>query len=149
MYYLNRDEFAEQITFLQSLHELLLSTVGSVHHSLQNERLTVAGFAQERLFHLLMECVTDIGHMMIDAFMMRDAGSYEDIIVILHEENVIADECKNVLIQLVQLKSPLLKTYRQRLSLDDAFVARLCVQIPLFISASESFVKTQFGHIGG
>lgn len=45
--------------------------------------------ALERLVQLLIESIIDVGNMMIDGFIMRDPGSYEDIIDILEDEKVI------------------------------------------------------------
>lgn len=57
--------------------------------------------ALERISHLIIECILDVGNAMIDGFIMRDPGSYEDIIDILLDEKVIqqadADGLKNVI----------------------------------------------------
>jgi uncharacterized protein YutE (UPF0331/DUF86 family) len=46
--------------------------------------------AGERALHLMIECLTDIGNIIIDALIMRDPASYEDIFEILTEEGVFA-----------------------------------------------------------
>lgn len=57
--------------------------------------------AMERMIQISIDSVLDIGNAMIDGFIMRDPGSYEDIIDILLDEKVITDEValqfKNVL----------------------------------------------------
>lgn len=45
--------------------------------------------ALERIVHLLIENVLDVGNAMIDGFIMRDPGSYDDIIDILVDEKVV------------------------------------------------------------
>lgn len=45
--------------------------------------------ALERALHVLIEGVLDVGNLMIDGFIMRDPGSYEDIIDILIDEKVL------------------------------------------------------------
>ena len=44
-------------------------------------------YALERIAHLMIDCVLDVGNAMIDGFIMRDPGSYEDIIDILMYQN--------------------------------------------------------------
>lgn len=67
--------------------------------------------AAERLAHGLIESVLDVGHMLIDGFMMRDAGSYADIIQILHEEDVITETEKSALSEFLSLRSLLVRSY--------------------------------------
>ncbi|MNC29627.1 hypothetical protein D3C75_778830 [compost metagenome] len=67
---------------------------------------------QERCLHLAIEVVTDVGSCLIDGFIMRDAGSYEDIISIINEEKVLGDSgIYAVLIELVALRKPLVQDY--------------------------------------
>ena len=49
-------------------------------------------YALERMSHLIIDCILDVGNAMIDGFIMRDPGSYEDIIDILMDERVISGE---------------------------------------------------------
>ncbi|WP_353957652.1 MULTISPECIES: DUF86 domain-containing protein [unclassified Peribacillus] len=46
----------------------------------------------ERLIHTSIDSVLDVGNAVIDGFIMRDPGSYEDIIDILQDEKVISEE---------------------------------------------------------
>ena len=48
--------------------------------------------ALERIVHLLVECILDTGNDMIDGFIMRDPGSYDDIMDILVDEKVVPTE---------------------------------------------------------
>ncbi|MFC0270921.1 DUF86 domain-containing protein [Metabacillus herbersteinensis] len=67
--------------------------------------------ALERISHLIIEGILDVGNAMIDGFIMRDPGSYEDIIDILLDEKVIhqadADGFKN----LISLRKSLVQEY--------------------------------------
>ena len=51
--------------------------------------------ALERIVHLLIENVLDVGNAMIDGFIMRDPGSYDDIIDILVDEKVVKKRKKH------------------------------------------------------
>ena len=46
----------------------------------------------ERITHNTIESFMDVGNLIIDGFIMRDPGSYDDIIDILIDEKVIASE---------------------------------------------------------
>ncbi|MCD9023188.1 DUF86 domain-containing protein [Cohnella silvisoli] len=71
----------------------------------------IEGLAQERALHLAAEIATDVGHTLIDGFIMRDASSYEDIIDIIAEEGVITDQVAAPLRRLVLLRKTLVQDY--------------------------------------
>ncbi|GAB6933693.1 DUF86 domain-containing protein [Calditerricola satsumensis] len=48
--------------------------------------------ALERGIHVCLECVADAGNTLIDGFLMRDPGSYADIVDILEGEEVVPAE---------------------------------------------------------
>lgn len=48
----------------------------------------VAFYASQRLLHIMIESIADVGNLLIDGFIMRDPGSYQDIIDILWDERV-------------------------------------------------------------
>lgn len=77
--------------------------------------------ACERYAEVLIAAILDVGHMMIDGFMMRDAGSYEDIICILADEQVITEGAKPVLIEFVTMRSKLMRDY---VSLDHKIIRK-------------------------
>ena len=41
---------------------------------------------------MTIEAILDVGNSMIDGFIMRDPGSYDDIIDIMEDEKVITEE---------------------------------------------------------
>lgn len=45
--------------------------------------------AVERALHVSIESIVDVGNIIIDGFIMRDPGSYVDIIDILEDEGVL------------------------------------------------------------
>ena len=85
MYYVNRKQIA---LILEQIPEL---NTGLRHAAASWDGSTILGLIQERCLHLAVEVVTDVGSCLIDGFIMRDAGSYEDIISIIHEEQVLGD----------------------------------------------------------
>lgn len=106
MYYVNKEQINLRINCIpmisSAMKDLLQQwSTGNVLHAL----------AQERLLHLAIETITDIGSYMIDGLMMRDASSYEDIIGVLHGEGVFSAHVSEVLIELVKLRKPLVQDY--------------------------------------
>ena len=106
MYYVNRKQI-----------ELILDQIPDITTGLRAaaanwDGSTLLGLVQERSLHLAIEVVTDVGSCLIDGFIMRDAGSYEDIISIIHEETVFGgSEMYTKLIELVALRKPLVQDY--------------------------------------
>jgi len=65
----------------------------------------------ERMCHMMIEVMMDISNQMIDGFIMRDPGSYEDIIHILVDEKVISTEDGKSLELLLPWRKELLQNY--------------------------------------
>ncbi|PWU68153.1 DUF86 domain-containing protein [Gracilibacillus dipsosauri] len=73
----------------------------------------LAKFGLERITQVLIESILDVGNMMIDGFLMRDPGSYVDIILILVDEKVIPNEELEAYQSLIHLRKMLVKEYDQ------------------------------------
>ena len=69
-------------------------------------------YALERIAHLMIDCVLDVGNAMIDGFIMRDPGS-EDIIDILMDERVISAEDGQGMKEIILLRKMLTQDYIQ------------------------------------
>ncbi|MFF2910434.1 DUF86 domain-containing protein [Paenibacillus sp. NPDC057934] len=106
MYYVNRKQI-----------ETILGQIPDINFGLRTaadswDGGTLLGLVQERSLHLAIEVVTDVGSCLIDGFIMRDAGSYEDIISIIHEEKVFGEDgLFDTMIRLVGLRKPLVQDY--------------------------------------
>jgi len=70
-------------------------------------------YALERMSHLIIDCILDVGNAMIDGFIMRDPGSYEDIIDILMDEKVISGEEGAGIKEVILLRKMLMQDYIQ------------------------------------
>ena len=73
----------------------------------------IADFAQERLLQLAIELVTDVASYLIDGYIMRDAGSYVDIVEIMLDEKVVSPSLGTKLYELVQLRKGLQQQFLQ------------------------------------
>lgn len=67
--------------------------------------------ALERLANNIVESIIDVGNSMIDGFIMRDPGSYEDIIDILVDEKVVTAEMDEPLKKVIGLRKMLVREF--------------------------------------
>ncbi len=70
-------------------------------------------YALERMTHVLIEAFIDTGNMMIDGFIMRDPGSYLDIVHILVDEQVINKQDQGAYEVFVSLRKHVVQEYKQ------------------------------------
>lgn len=104
MYFVDRNK----ITFnLDHIQELI--TVFESNTNWLDSKINI--LALERIGHNLMEAMMDVGNLMIDGFIMRDPGSYEDIIDILVDEKVITPEMDAPLKAIVGLRKMLVREF--------------------------------------
>ncbi|WP_129729437.1 MULTISPECIES: DUF86 domain-containing protein [Bacillaceae] len=68
-------------------------------------------YALERMAQLMIDCILDVGNAIIDGFIMRDPGSYEDIIDILVDEKVVQLKEGEGLKEIVRLRKMLVQDY--------------------------------------
>jgi uncharacterized protein YutE (UPF0331/DUF86 family) len=67
--------------------------------------------ALERISQTMIESVLDVGNSMIDGFIMRDPGSFDDIVDILEDEKVVTPENAKSLKQIIRLRKMLVQDY--------------------------------------
>ncbi|MGD6817311.1 DUF86 domain-containing protein [Metabacillus sp. 113a] len=103
MYFVDRGKIEETLKLMEELTGFFSETEA---FETKMEKL-----ALQRLGHLLMESVLDTGNALIDGFIMRDPGSYEDIIDILLDEKVIGAEDEGGLKELVAFRKSLIQDY--------------------------------------
>jgi uncharacterized protein YutE (UPF0331/DUF86 family) len=141
MYYVNTEQIEVRLAVIPHLAEAAQRL--QVEWSPDKPDLLHA-LAQERTLHLAIEAVTDIGSLMIDGFLMRDASSYEDIIDILHGEGVFGKELAEPLHELVRLRKLLVQDYMriEREALNP-LTARLPDLLPRFAQSVRKFIEKE------
>lgn len=102
MYFVDRDHIEKTLLYLNGL----LETFEQSKAESFLEKLGV-----ERLAQMSIESIIDVGNMMIDGFIMRDPGSYEDIIDILIDEKVIPAEDETAYKEIIELRKMLVHEY--------------------------------------
>lgn len=75
MYFVDKDLLFKRLDYIENLS-------GTID--------TTNNLALERSCHMLIEATVDVGNMVIDAFILRDPGSYQDVMDILQQEKVIS-----------------------------------------------------------
>jgi len=106
MYFVDRNKIALNLNHMNELIAVLEGNTGWLHSSVNK-------LALQRIGHNLMEAMMDVGNLMIDGFIMRDPGSYEDIIDILVDEKVITPEMDAPLKAVVGLRKMLVREFIQ------------------------------------
>ncbi|WP_096436704.1 DUF86 domain-containing protein [Alteribacter populi] len=103
MYFVDRELIEKRLIYL----EKLLSHMADQHH----QDLNSSALILERAGHMIIETMMDVGNQMIDGFIMRDPGSFEDIVEILLDERVIQEEEGKEIKRLLPWRKTLLQDY--------------------------------------
>ena len=103
MYFVDREKIEKTLLFYEE-------TLGFVEVE-SNWTSTLEKKALERITHLLIEAILDVGNLMIDGFIMRDPGSYEDIIDILEDEKVVSTSAANDLKEIIRFRKVIVQDY--------------------------------------
>ncbi|MBW8351647.1 DUF86 domain-containing protein [Bacillus sp. IITD106] len=103
MYFVDREKIEEILLFMEKQIELIQN-----HNSWESE---IEKSALERGVHTIIEAILDTGNAMIDGFIMRDPGSYEDIVDILTDEKVVDKELSLVLKEIISFRKMLVQQY--------------------------------------
>ena len=103
MYFVDREKIEEKLIYIEK-------QIRTFEELKQYESI-IEKLATERIIHMVIEAVLDVGNSMIDGFIMRDPGSYEDILEILEDEKVITEEMCVSFKKIIQLRKALLQFY--------------------------------------
>ncbi len=104
MYFVNRKLIEEMLVMMEEL--LSLYKEGN-----QWTEEATKSLALERIAHVLVEAIIDVGNSMIDGFIMRDPGSYEDILDIMEDERVITPEMAGPLKEVIGLRMMIVRDF--------------------------------------
>ncbi|MFC5711180.1 DUF86 domain-containing protein [Thalassorhabdus alkalitolerans] len=103
MYFVDRNQIENNLIYIEELRQVF-----------QSNTLTdseVGKLALERITHGFIEAFIDVGNQMIDGFIMRDPGSYEDILDILNDEKVIPENEAESFKEVIRLRKDLVSSY--------------------------------------
>lgn len=104
--------------------------------------------AIERMTHMMLEVMMDVGNQMIDGFIMRDPGSYEDIVEILLDEKVLSKDNGKSIKRLIPWRKTLLQEYTD-LETKDLYFAfkRECNALIQFPTRIRTYIEQEMGPV--
>lgn len=104
MYFVDQKQINRTLSYMEQLLELF-------ENGTDWQDGKINKLALERVAHGLIEGIIDVGNSMIDGFIMRDPGSYEDIIDILEDEKVIKSEQADPMKKLISLRPMIVREF--------------------------------------
>lgn len=99
MFFVDREKIEDTLTFLEGQINIF-NQLDQIENQVQKAAL-------ERVAQMMLESVIDVGNSLIDGFIMREPGSYEDIIDILLDEQVIGEKDGEQLKKLIPFRKSL------------------------------------------
>lgn len=118
MYQVNTKKIEQHLVYM----ERVLESVSSILRNGNANDDMLTSLSLQRALHIALETVADVGNYLIDGFIMRDPGSYEDIVEIMLDETVITAEVAVALKDVVNMRKPLITDY---LDVHDDAVSKL------------------------
>ncbi|WP_096202535.1 DUF86 domain-containing protein [Bacillus sp. FJAT-45350] len=103
MYFVDREKIQQTLTYMEQCIDLF--------ESQEKWELPIEQLGLERIAHSFIEAVIDVGNSMIDGFIMRDPGGYEDIVDILEDEKVLSSGQAGSIKNVVRYRKPLVQSY--------------------------------------
>ncbi len=141
VYFVDRNKITKNLQYLDGL----LAILESEDNWQQND---IKKLAIERIGHNVMESMMDVGNLMIDGFIMRDPGSYEDIIDILIDEKVVTADMEASLKAVVGLRKMLVREF---INVDIAEVVNVLTNnlptLKQFSPAVNSYLTNELGPV--
>lgn len=104
MYFIDRNKINETLAYMESL-----LTLFEGHQKWNKDK--IHSLALQRIAHTIVESIIDVGNSMIDGFIMRDPGSYDDIIDIMEDEKVITTEMADPLKKVLALRTMIVREF--------------------------------------
>ncbi|MFE8696680.1 DUF86 domain-containing protein [Cytobacillus sp. FJAT-53684] len=105
MYFVDREKIETTLQYLEQQFSLF-EMIKEWHSPIEKA-------AMARTTQMMIEAILDVGNAMIDGFIMRDPGSYEDIIDILDDEKVIHEELTVSCKQIIKYRKMLVQEYTE------------------------------------
>ncbi|WP_100405318.1 DUF86 domain-containing protein [Bacillus solitudinis] len=105
MYFVNREKIEQTLRYYEEL-------LKEVQH-LNSVETRIEQLALERILYVIIESVIDVGNSMIDGFIMRDPGGYEDIVDILEDESVIINTDAESIKEVIRCRKTLVQDYNR------------------------------------
>ncbi|MBY7143986.1 DUF86 domain-containing protein [Virgibacillus sp. NKC19-3] len=102
MYFVDRSKMEQKLVYMDEI----IQEINKHTYDSFLEKLSL-----ERMVHVFIESTLDVGNMMIDGFIMRDPGGYEDIITILIDEKVLPKDEEEAYKAMIRLRKMIVHDY--------------------------------------
>jgi len=109
LYPLDEKKVEEVLQFIEGHVPTLLQMAEAGAAPMEQD--VVHRLAVERLIQLLTEAMTDVCALIIDGLMLRDPGSYQDLVEIVTQEGAFPAEYGERLKELVAFRTRLMREY--------------------------------------
>ncbi|WP_071460574.1 DUF86 domain-containing protein [Bacillus massilinigeriensis] len=140
MFFVDREKIEETLVFLEKQIVLFKEQ--------QQWGTEIEKAALERIVHTMIESVLDAGNMIIDGFIMRDPGSYEDIVEILIDEKVVSEETGRSLKVVIGQRKAVVQEYTDlhHKNLEKIFTNEL-EALEVFPASIRHYLATELGPV--
>lgn len=141
MYFVDREILEQRLVYLDNINQIF-SEKESWEGGIDN-------LALERIVHTFIEGVIDVGNQMIDGFIMRDPGSYNDVIDIMVDESVLSEEEGKSMKAVIALRKSLVQEYYRNVdhALLESVYKKEWKAISSFTSQVRNYLNTQLGPV--
>ncbi|AXH99701.1 DUF86 domain-containing protein [Sporosarcina sp. PTS2304] len=141
MYFVDQKQISKTLSYMEELIRTFESE--SNWHESEVKRLAV-----ERIAHGLIEGVIDVGNSMIDGFIMRDPGSYDDIIDILEDEKVIRPEQATPLKSFISIRPMIVRQFTEVETAEvENSIRRTANELKLFPQQVRDYLTNELGPV--
>ncbi|MEG0384915.1 DUF86 domain-containing protein [Solibacillus cecembensis] len=141
MYFVDRNKITLNLAHLDELLALLEAKKDWLADD-------ISKLALQRIGHNVMEAMMDVGNLIIDGFIMRDPGSYEDIIDIFVDEKVITTEMDAPIKAVVGLRKMIVREF---IAVDNEEVLRVLIEnLPImkqFSGKVQDYLTNELGPV--
>ena len=141
MYFVDRNKITLNLAHLDELLALLEAKKDWLADD-------ISKLALQRIGHNVMEAMMDVGNLIIDGFIMRDPGSYEDIIDIFVDEKVITTEMDAPIKAVVGLRKMIVREF---IAVDNEEVLRALIEnLPImkqFSGKVQDYLTNELGPV--
>ncbi|WP_153732053.1 DUF86 domain-containing protein [Sporosarcina obsidiansis] len=141
MYFVDQKQISKTLAYMEQLLRIFEKENGWQQSELNK-------LAIERIAHGLIEGIIDVGNSMIDGFIMRDPGSYEDIIDILEDEKVIQPEQASPLRTFITLRPMIVRQFIEvdTVQVEEA-IRETTAELKLFPKQVRDYLTNELGPV--
>ncbi len=140
MYFVDRKMIEEKLTLMDEYLQF--------YHNKQQWISLEDKLSLERVAHIVIEAIIDVGNSIIDGFIMRDPGSYEDILDILLDEKVMIEKVVVGLKKVIALRAMVVRNYT---TVNHEIIKEIFTDnadsLHNFAPAIREYLKNELGHV--